>query len=200
MTCNTCFDDFVAKCNTAISVYAQLPSLPIYESYKWVITDKFDHKYEGVFLVDENGFWEIPVEDLPEGLLTQYSGSFKVEVYDSSCKPAKFKIAQEYDCISFDIKGGTFTKDYIGCNFSCIPNPAGQTALVPFTDASEVTIPWASYLGTYGNNPLIQVYHQTSPGVYQLVDVSIEQVFTDGILTSIVVDNGGSQTGYILLS
>lgn len=200
MSCSTCFPDFIAKCNDTINVYAQLPSLALYDSYRWVITDKFDHKYEGSFLVDENGFWEIPVTSLPEGLLTQYSGEFKLEVYDSSCKPVKFKVAQEYDCIRFDVKGGTFVKNYIGCSFNCVPTPAGQSAIIPFEDQSSVNITWAPYLGTYGNNPVVQVYHETSPGVFQLVNVSIEQAFTDGVLTSITVDNGGVQTGYVIVS
>lgn len=199
-TCQTCFRDFIAKCNEAISVYAQLPALPVYSSYKWVITDKFDRKYEGSFVVDEDGFWQIDVDDLPEGLLTEYSGDFSLEVYDESCKPVKFKIAQEYDCISFEIKGGTFTKDYIGCNFSCTEAPAGQSAMVPFSDQSEVSISWAPYLSLYGNSPTIQVYHETTPGVFQLVNVAIETNYTDGVLQSILVDNGGSHSGYIVIS
>lgn len=200
MGCNSCFEDFIAKCNTAINVYAQLPALPLYDSYKWVISDKFDHQYEGSFVVDENGFWEIVVDELPEGLLTQHSGDFKLQVYDSSCKPVKFKIAQEYDCISFNIKGGTFTKDYIGCNFDCVPTPAGQSAIVPFTDETEVTITWAPYLSLYGNNPVVQTYHESSPGVFQLVNVAIEQIFTDRVLTSININNAGVATGYIVVS
>lgn len=199
MSCETCFPDFIAKCNEAINVYAQLPALPVYDSYRWVITDKNGHKYEGAFTVDEDGFWEIPVEDLPEGLLTQYSGRFKLEVFDAGCKPVKFKVAQEYSCITFDVKGGTFEKSSLGCHFDCTAAPA-QTAIVPFTDDEEVTITWAPYLSLYGNHPVLQVYHETSPGVYQLVDVSIEQNFTDGILTSVVIDNGGVQTGYVIIS
>jgi hypothetical protein len=200
MECSTCFNDFIAKCNEEINVFAQLPALPVYESYKWVITDGQDRKFEGDFVVDENGFWQIEVDDLPEGLLTQYSGDFRLEVYDSSCKPVKFKIAQEYDCITFEIKGGTFTKDYIGCSFSCTPSPAGQTALYPFTAAATVEIVWAPYLALYGNSPVIQVYHLISGTTYQLVDVEIQQVFTDGVLTSVTIDNAGPATGYVLIS
>jgi len=200
MECNTCFNDFIAKCNTEINVFAQLPALPLYDSYKWVITDSLDRKFEGDFVVDENGFWQILVADLPEGLLTQYSGDFRLEVYDSSCKPVKFKIAQEYDCISFEIKGGTFTKDYIGCSFSCTPPLASQTTLIAFTDAATVDITWAPYLATYGNNPLVQVYHLVSGTTYQLVDVAIQQTFTDGVLTSITINNAGVATGYVLIS
>lgn len=200
MACSTCFEDYVVKCNEAISVFAQLPALSPYDTYKWVISDKFDHKYEGEFITDENGFWEIDVDDLPDGLLTEFSGSFKLEVFDSGCKPVKFKIAQDYDCISFDVKAGTFTKDSIGCDFSCIPQPAGQSALIPFTNQSTVSITWAPYLSLYGNSPTVQVYHETSPGIFQLVNVSIEQVQTNGVLTQINVSNAGSATGYIVVS
>lgn len=200
MNCTDCFEDILAKCNDTIKVYAQLPALPVYSSYRWVISDKFGHQYEGSFVPDEDGFFEIHVDELPDGLLTSYSGSFTLQVYDDSCKAVKFKMAGEYDCVGFEIRGGTFVKDSLGCAFTCVPSPAGQSAIVPFTDAATVSITWAPYLSLYGNSPVIQVYHETSPGVFQLVDVSIEQVFTDGILTSIEVDNGGVHDGYIIVS
>lgn len=200
MSCETCFPDYIAKCNDAIRVYAQLPALAAYQNYRWVITDKFQNKYEGAFVVDENGFWEIDVDDLPEGLLTEYSGSFRLQVYDQSCAPVKFKVAKDYDCINFEIKGGTFVKENLGCEFTCVSAPAGQSAMIPFTDAATVSITWAPFLSLYGNSPTIQVYHEVSPGVYQLVDVQIQQVTTDGVLTSIEIDNGGVNTGYVIIS
>lgn len=200
MACSTCFDDFIAKCNTAIRIFAQLPSLALYQSYRWVITDKFDKQYEGSFIVDADGFWEIPVDELPDGLLTEYSGSFKLQVYDGDCKPVKFKIASEYDCVDFEVKGGTFVKDTLGCEFTCTAAPAGQSAMVPFSNQATISITWAPYLSLYGNSPTIQVYHETSPGVFQLVDVAIETNYTDGVLQTIEVDNGGVHTGYIVIS
>lgn len=200
MSCETCFPDYIAKCNDAIRVYAQLPALAVYQNYRWVITDKFQNKYEGAFVVDENGFWEIDVDDLPEGLLTEYSGSFRLQVYDQSCAPVKFKVAKDYDCISFEVQGGTFVKDTLGCEFTCVAAPAGQSAMLPFTDAATVTITWAPYLSLYGNSPTLQVYHEVSPGVFQLVDVQVQQLYTDGVLTSIEIDNGGVNTGYVIIS
>lgn len=117
MSCTTCFSDYLAKCNEAISVFARLEPNSAYLQYKWVITDKFDNKYEGNFVTDADGFWEIPVSELPEGLLTQYSGNFKIEVFDAEDTPVRFLIAQEYDCIDFEIKGGTLVKDQIGIEF-----------------------------------------------------------------------------------
>jgi hypothetical protein len=198
MNCNCCFTDYLAKCNLSIQVYAQLAPL---SDYTWIITDKFGNKYQGEFTTDSNGFWEIPVDQLPSGLLTQYSGEFTLQVQDSGCKPVKFKIAQEYDCINFTVKGGTYEKDTIGCDFSCTPATGSQTSMVTFEDAATVSITWtAGLLAAFGNSPSIQVYHETSPDVFQLVDVEVNQVFRAGVLQSIEIDNGGVADGYVLIS
>ena len=196
--CCTCFTDFIAKCNTEINVYAQLQPLT---TYRWVITDKFGKKYEGDFTTDSDGFWAIPVADLPAGLLTEYSGLFTLEVMGSGCKPVKFKVAQEFSCIDFTVKGGTYEKNTLGCDFSCTPVEGTQTRLVPFTDEENIEIEWTGTLLTaFGNSPTVQVFHLVAPDTYQLVDVAIQHVFTDGVLTSILVDNGGPETGYVLIS
>jgi hypothetical protein len=198
VNCACCFSDFIAKCNTEISVFAQLQPLT---SYRWVISDKFGKKYEGDFTTDSDGFWTIPVIDLPSGLLTEYSGAFYLEVMDSGCKPVKFKVAQEYDCIDFTVKGGTYEKNTLGCDFSCTPVAGDQNLLVPFEDEDVITIPWTSgLLASFGSSPSIQVYHLVSGSTYQLVDVAVQTIFTDDILTSIVITNSGEATGYVLIS
>jgi hypothetical protein len=198
MNCDYCFHDYIAKCNLAITIYAQLAPL---SDFTWIITDKFGNKYQGEFTTDSDGFWQIQVSDLPPGMLTQYSGDFTLQVQDTGCKPVKFKIAQEVDCINFTIKGGTYEKDTIGCDFSCTPAAGSQTQLFPFTNDDEITITWtAGLLAAFGNSPVIQVYHLISGTTYQLVDAAIQEAFTDGVLTSIIVNNGGVATGYILIS
>jgi hypothetical protein len=198
MNCNCCFTDFVAKCNLSIQVYAQLAPL---SEYTWIITDKFGNKYQGEFTTDSDGFWQIPVDQLPSGLLTQYSGEFTLQVQDSGCKPVKFKIAAEHDCINFTVKGGTYEKNTLGCDFSCTPAAGSQTSMVTFEDAATVSITWtAGLLAAFGNSPSIQVYHETSPDVFQLVDVEVNQVFSSGVLQSIEIDNGGIADGYVLIS
>lgn len=196
--CCTCFNDFLAKCTDEITVYAQLSPLT---SYRWVISDKFNKKYEGDFTTDSDGFWTIPVADLPAGLLTEYSGLFTLEVMDSGCKPVNFKVAQEFSCIDFVVKGGTYEKNTLGCDFSCTPVAGDQNLLYPFQDEDVITINWTSgLLASFGSSPSIQVYHEIEPNVYQLVDVAVQTIFTDGILTSIVVTNSGPATGYVLIS
>jgi hypothetical protein len=198
MGCSTCFTDYIAKCNLELQVYARLSPL---SDYTWIITDKFGNKYQGEFTTDADGFWAIPVDQLPAGLLTQYSGLFTLEVQDSGCKPVKFKVAQEYNCIDFTVKGGTYEKNTLGCDFNCAPAVGSQTGIFNFTNDEEITIPWTSGLLTaFGNNPSVQVYHLVGPDTYQLVDVTIQQVFTDEVLTSIIIGNGGVATGYVLIS
>lgn len=196
MQCNCCFNDYLAKCETEVVVNAGLTPLA---AYRWVITDKFGNKHEGAVTADGDGAITIPVADLPAGLLTQYSGEFTLQIYDSTCKPIKFKMTNEYDCVSFDVVGGNFVKNNLGCVNTCI-GAGGSNVLIPFTDAATVSIDYSAYIDSLGNNPLIQVYHETSPGVYQLVDVAIEQIRSNGTLTDIEVDNGGVQTGYVLIS
>jgi hypothetical protein len=115
-TCTCCFTDYLVKCSDTINVFARLT--PATE-YTWVITDKFNRQYSGTFTTDADGFWNIPVEDLPAGLLTEFSGSFSLQVYDDpvACSPVKFFIAQEYDCIDFTMRAGTREKNNLGCEF-----------------------------------------------------------------------------------
>lgn len=197
MSCDTCYFDFVSNCQTEIRVYAQLQPA---STYQWVITDKFSRKYSGSAVTDADGFFTIPIEELPAGLLTQYSGEFTMEVMDAGCKPVKFKMAGEYDCIRFHVKAGTYEKETLGCDFDCTGISGAVSALIPFTDAETVTIDWSNYSGTYGNNPSVQVYHEFYPGVFSLVNVSIQQIRVDELLTEITVNNGGAQTGYIIIS
>lgn len=113
--CTCCFDDYIVKCDDEINVFAKLTPAT---SYQWVITDKFERQYSGDFTTDADGFWVIPVADLPAGLLTEFSGSFKLEVYqDGNCMPVPFLIAQKTDCIMFNIAAGDRIKNNLGCEF-----------------------------------------------------------------------------------
>lgn len=195
-SCNCCFIDYLAKCETEIVVNTTLtPAV----AYRWVITDKFDNKYEGDAVAGDNGELTIPVEDLPAGILTQFSGEFTLQIYNNSCGPIKFKMLGEYDCINFTVKGGTFIKNEIGCENTC-ETVGASNVLIPFTAQATLSIDYSDYADSLGNNPTIQVYHQISPGVYQLVSVAITQVRENDVLTTIEIDNAGVATGYVLIS
>lgn len=110
-SCTCCFPDFLAKCETEIKLNI---ILPVYADYRWVITDKYGNKYQGLLSADLT----IPVEELPAGMLTQHSGEFKLEIFevgDQACAPVQFYVAGKYTCIEFEISGGTFEKNNLGC-------------------------------------------------------------------------------------
>lgn len=200
--CNNCFCDYLVQCTAEINVFAQLAPA---QQFTWIVTDKFEHEYSGTFITDAQGFWSIPVEDLPAGLLTPFSGSFLLQVIDDSCKPIKFKIAQEYDCITFEVKGGSREKNSLGCDFQCVdinPGGGGTPAIFPFTGSAIVDIPWTDLLrGLYGNTPTINVYHIVD-GVSQMVTGNVVVTLTGGVylLENINLDNGGPADGYIIIS
>lgn len=109
--CSCCFTDTLAKCETGIKLNI---TLPVYGTYRWVITDKFGHKYQGVLAPD----YIIPVDELPAGLLTQYAGEMILQIFEDGeqdCGPEKFYVTGKYDCISFTITSGTYQKNNLGC-------------------------------------------------------------------------------------
>lgn len=199
MECTECFSDYLVQCVDSIRVFAQLEPLT---AYTWVVIDKFDKQYSHEFTTDADGFWEIDIDDLPEGLLTQFSGVFILQVQDAGCKPIKFKIAQEYDCVMFELRGGSRLKNTIGCDFSCTPASGVQSRMFSFEDTDDFVITWTDALRlTYGNAPVIQVFHEVSTGVFTSVTVSIDKTYDiDDNLISITIHNGGVQTGHVIVS
>jgi hypothetical protein len=202
MGCDTAFHDYISNCNTAIKVNALLTAA---KPYSWVITDKFGKEYTGVTIADGDGFLSIPVDQLPDGLLTPYSGDFKLEIYEENdtCRKVDFKMARFYDSIVFSVSPGPREKDNIGCDFSCetADGGPGNSAIFPFTSLSSLTIPWTSFLRSlYGGTPTVQVYQQSGPDEYDLVNVNVTMVGGPYDLSEIDIDLGGPSTGYVLIS
>lgn len=119
MNCSNIFSDFLVQCPESIKINSYLD--PTTE-YKWVITDKFGKQYSGTIESDADGHLEIPVDDLPDGLLTSYSGEFKLEIFTTEgvygqeqCNKVFIPLAKNYDHIAFEVKAGTNIKDNIGC-------------------------------------------------------------------------------------
>jgi len=201
MSCNSAFTDFLAKCSTEIQVYAQLEPLT---TYTWILTDKFSNKYAREFDTDSTGFWVIDIDYIPAGLLTQYGGTYYLEVNDANgCKPVKFKIAQEYDKIEFQLHGGTYEKNNLGCNFTCQGVSGALSTIANFTGVTQKVITYtAAMLSNYGNAPTVQVYSLVAgeTDVYEIISAPIQQSFTDGVLISITVGNLDTLTGYIIIN
>lgn len=119
MSCSNVFTDYISNCQESITVNTRLD--PGFE-YKWVITDKFGKEYSGRVTAGDEGELTIAVTDLPAGLLTQYSGEFKFEVFqiqgiygEVQCQKVLLPLSKYYDSIHFEVKGGTNEKSNIGC-------------------------------------------------------------------------------------
>lgn len=113
MVCPTCYQDYISSCHIGILINAGLESDTDYE---WVIEDKFDHGYSGLFTTDGEGLGIIDISELPEGLFTPYSGFFKLRILspDSDEYSPLAINGTTYDCIEFYVKGGTENKSYLG--------------------------------------------------------------------------------------
>lgn len=199
MSCSNAFHDYISNCNTAIRVYALLTPAT---AYRWLITDKFGKEYIGEAISDANGFLSIPVSDLPDGLFFPATGSFKLEILDG-CRKLDFKMASFHDAIEFTVAPGPREKDNLGCDFVCETSGGApvSSAIFPFQAAPTIQIPWTDFLRSlYGGTPIVQVFQETSPGIYQLVNVSVTMVGGPYDLQEIDVDNGGPATGYVLIS
>jgi hypothetical protein len=117
--CSSVFTDFISNCQDYLTVNAALDPTT---AYKWVITDKFGKSYSNEIITDDDGYFTIPVTDLPAGLLSSYSGQFKLEIFttggvygDIQCQKLQIPIAKYYDSIEFEVRGGTNEKSNIGC-------------------------------------------------------------------------------------
>lgn len=198
MSCSEVFRDFLVKCSDRIRLNIILPILP-YAAYSWLITDKFGNQFTGTLLQDDDGYF-IDLEDLPAGLLTEFSGDFVVKILrnDLECKPTPLLVAKYYDSIEFCVRPGSREKDYLGCKVDCEVAPIGGSVMIPFEDQDIVVIPWTSNMQTlFGDTPIVQVYHEISSGVYQLVSVAVEM---DSPLTSVTITNAGPATGYVIIN
>jgi hypothetical protein len=202
MACNNCYEDFLCKCtpyNSAVVINTSIED----GDYIVRLTDSNGNMFDADAVKVEAGL-EFNVAAFPEGFFSGQGNQFNLEVFRTDitgkCASVKIPMVSYVDCITISVKGGSIDKSEIGCVLSCMPSAAQQSALVTFEDQETVTIPWAGYLATYGNNPLIQVYHLVSPDVYQLASISIQTNYINGVLDNIVIDNGGSASGYVVIS
>lgn len=112
MVCPSCYQDYISKCPVSLSIKAGLTPDTDYTAY---VTDKFEHIYNIDFTTNGEGIGVIDLSELPEGLLNPHSGMFKIRVYDDAYDFQDLTINETtYDCIEFDVRGGDFTKTYLG--------------------------------------------------------------------------------------
>lgn len=198
MSCNTCFEDWICKCVYG-SIFINTRLTPG-NVYYWRVTDNFSNKYSGSAVASESGTLEIDTTLLPDGMINQFAGGLMIQIFEElSCAPIRIPLTKMYDCISLDILGGTEDKSTIGCETHCAAG-SGMTVMIPFTDTETLEIDWDDYAADFGNNPIIQVYHELEPNVFQLASVTIQQSRLNDVLDEVIIDNGGAATGYVLIT
>ncbi len=203
MHCDNAFRESICHCipyedeivvNTALT-----PGLEL----TWFITDKFEQVYSGSVTIDTDGKIHIPIAELPDGLLNQYAGVFSLHFEEvGTCKRLSIPLAKNYDEVILNIIGGNNQKNTIGCDVPC--SGPGASTLINFDMYDGIiTIDWTEqYSSVYGNWPTVQVYQQSEsdPDAYDLVSVQVQQIRSGQTLQEIIVDNGGSANGYVVIS
>lgn len=109
MACETCFHSQIPSCADEIIVNAGLTPSTL---YYYVITDKFGNKYTNDVTTTLGGLMIIDTSELPEGLITPYSGDFTLEIYDMDDNLMEYSIgAVDYSCITLSAfkAEGSFT-------------------------------------------------------------------------------------------
>lgn len=117
MDCNSAFYDYLVQCPEGIKVNIQADAGP-YAAITYRIIDKFSNQYSGQLVTDGYGGFIIPVEDLPDGLLNSYAGTFELQVLADGY-PVRFLIAGYFDSIVFSVRRGTEIKDNLGVQITC---------------------------------------------------------------------------------
>lgn len=112
MVCPSCYQDYISNCPVSLSINA---GLTLDTEYVAWLVDKFGMNYEIDFTADGDGIGVLDLSTLPDGLFTPYSGFFTLKVLDDSAVIQDLTInGTTYNCIEFEVKGGDFTKTYLG--------------------------------------------------------------------------------------
>lgn len=108
------FHDYICKCADTILFNVNVDPGA---DYHYVITDKFGNKFSADITSDGDGQISIPVNQLPEGLFTQYSGTFSFELYmdNTLCTPVLLNMKRKYREALFHVEPGNFEKSNVGC-------------------------------------------------------------------------------------
>lgn len=117
MACLPCFKDWISCGNESLSIVGTL--LPA-TAYNWILENK-GAVYSGEATTDANGYFTIPVSELPDGLLNPYAGTFQLTINANDayqCNSSTWNdsaYCTPYDCILFEVVNGTAVKNTLGC-------------------------------------------------------------------------------------
>lgn len=116
--CDKTFSDYIAQCPAGITLYTL--NLTPSTDFLVVIASSVFGSISVVATTNEDGYLFIDGDDLPEGFLNQYSGTFKLRVYEITstpyeCSEVKLMLGRRYDNVELELKSGAYVKDYVGC-------------------------------------------------------------------------------------
>lgn len=119
--CSTSFSDYVVQCPDSITIHTLNldPSTP----YLVKILSPVFGAIEVEATTDADGYLVIDIDELPDGFIQAFSGSFNFSVYPlpadgeqiDACIPINLLLAKYYDAVTIEVKIGTLTKSKIGC-------------------------------------------------------------------------------------
>lgn len=145
MACISCLSVLLPSCPNQLIVNG---GLDVDTMYRWEITDKFNHTYNGVTTTDATGLLAINIQDdpdIPNGLFMPFSGSFVLKAY-KYLSPYEIENAQfvvntvGYDCAELMFKDYKPATSYFDPNAPVYVPPFIQPLSFEFTNETEVTV------------------------------------------------------------
>lgn len=103
LNCSECYETELITCYSHLILDVSLDPNTTY--YVW-LKDKFNNFYIVQVTSDANGDLSVPVEEFPEGLLIENTGSFTLYISTTSATNTKetFTVGYtDYDCVVFDL-------------------------------------------------------------------------------------------------
>lgn len=115
------FEDKIVQCPESITIHTL--NLEASTEYRVKIVSAIFGIIEVDAETDANGYLVIDIVDLPEGFMTQYSGTFNISVYPmpsvdeeaDACEPISLLLARKYEVVSLSIESGTAVKSKVAC-------------------------------------------------------------------------------------
>jgi hypothetical protein len=120
--CGSCYNLILEYCTDELRL--EVGSDHIGVDIAWILTDKNGRKYQGISLVNPQGYIEIETSHFPDGYFTPWSGNFTIEFFSLDhdnrpilCSPLDILICETiYTCITFsfasintiDVEGGGY--------------------------------------------------------------------------------------------
>lgn len=145
MSCLSCLSVSLPQCPAQLVLNA---GLEVNTRYRWEITDKFSHVFNGITDSDATGLLAINIQDdpdIPKGLFMPFSGSFVLKAY-KYLSPYEIENAQfivntvGYDCAELMFKDYKPATSYFDPNAPVYVPPFIQPIEVSFINQTSVTV------------------------------------------------------------